>query len=143
MIHSRRLLAAVAVTVLALIGIVACSHNGAADTAPKTAEHYLHAIGNKDSGAACRLFVDLDHEKKPLTKDSKHWDDCVSGVKELVSKSSKTDLKKFKNADVKSADVDGRKATIRGRDIAGVDIGNDDSGFSLVKIKDKWYIVFD
>lgn len=127
--------AAVAIMVVAALG--ACHRDGASDNASETAEHYLHAIGNKKPEAACRLIVKPD-SKKPLTKDSKHWDDCVSGMQDSID--DETNVGKFKKAEVKSAHIDGDEAEVSKDDISGVGSSADDLELGLKKIDGKWYM---
>jgi hypothetical protein len=131
----KALVAAAAVT-FALVG---CTHGPdiAAGSAspPEAVATFMHALGNKNSDAACSQ---VSTGGQPLTDAG--YDQCKEGLqKVLADLNDPTEIAKLKSATVTGATVNGEKATVAKEQITNVPAGYEND-IDLVKINGRWYI---
>ncbi|WP_137122774.1 DUF4878 domain-containing protein [Segeticoccus rhizosphaerae] len=137
-----RAVTALAALLVAVPTLSACGGGDDGSEAAGVIESYFHAVGDKDSEAACKLQTTEDGSK-PLKSDDTKFQECVKGMTMLMDQAKKEDLDTFKGIAVKEATVDGDKATVSPDQVEGLPEdakGGDDKPVSLVKIDDAWYI---
>ena len=122
---------------ISLVLVLGACGGGPSDTAPKTAEDFLHALAENDAEAVCQLMANLEDDGGgPITKDSPDWQKCVGLIN--VAMSEAKDLERLAEAKVESADIDGDEAEVDEDNISGV-VGADIS-MELTLIDGKWYV---
>jgi hypothetical protein len=96
---------------------------------------FMHALGNKDSDAAC---AQVSTGGKRLQDAG--LDQCKEGLeKVLAALNDPTEIAKLKAATVTGATVNGDKATVAKAQIVGVPEGYQND-IDLVRIDGRWYI---
>ena len=131
----KALVAAAALTV-ALAGCTRAPDTAAGSaTPPEAVSAFMHALGNKNSDAACSQ---VSTGGQPLTDAG--YDQCKEGLeKVLADLDDPTEIAKLKSATVTGATVNGDKATVAKEQITNVPAGYEND-IDLVKINGRWYI---
>lgn len=126
-----------AVTLLVL-GVTACSGDTTAQGSSSpttTVEAFMHALGNKDSSAACSQ---VSTGGKALVGDA--FAQCKVGLESVLGDiTDPADLARLKAAKVTGAQVDGDKATVTKSQITNVPSGYEND-IDLVRLDGTWYI---
>lgn len=135
---ARRAGVALTGAVAALLLLSGCGSGGAADSAPATAENYLHALAENDAEAACLMMADLDEDYPgPVTEKSAEWHFCLSLIGRVLMDDE--GFGRYAEAEVEVADIDGDTASVDADQINGV--VDPDVDLELKLFDGKWYVV--